>query len=271
MVQYVLLYIYENCDPVNKIYYCNLFDLPNGLQGRKGRDLLPFVKLVDNFDASYQYIANDNTEFTFLTNKDAQKYRLIRLDLEEPSTKVEVLKEAESEVLESVVAVNGNQILVTYLSDVKHVLQLRDLRTGTLLHHLPIDIGTVYNVSARRKDITLFIGFTSFLTPGVIYQCNLESGIPDLRIFREILVSKFDRTEFQVNQVTSFKRYLLNSFFTWQQRTTWPALLLIFLMFGCQCLNGRTTFNCIAYDFILSNTPCHSINSPSSNPMFHLP
>lgn len=207
-MQYVLLYIYENCDPVNKIYYCNLFDLPNGLQGQKGRDLLPFVKLVDNFDASYQYIANDNTEFTFLTNKDAQKYRLIRFDLEEPSTRIEVLQEAVNDVLESAVAVNGNQIIVTYLSDVKNVLQLRDLRTGTLLHHLPIDIGTVYNVSARRKDQSLFIGFTSFLTPGVIYHCNLESGIPELKIFREILVSKFDQKEFQVNQVANFKRYL---------------------------------------------------------------
>ncbi|WOH06644.1 hypothetical protein DCAR_0626072 [Daucus carota subsp. sativus] len=199
--KYVLLYIYENCDPVNKFYYCNLFNLPNGLQGQKGRDLLPFVKLVDKFEASYQYIANDDTEFTFLTNKDAQKYRLIRLDLEEPSIVIEVLQETENDVLESVDAVNDNQMIVTYLSDVKHVLQLRDLRTGSLLHHLPIDIGTVYNVSARRKDNSLFIGFTSFLTPGVVYHCNLESGTPDLRIFREILVSKFDRTEFQVNQV----------------------------------------------------------------------
>lgn len=229
MVQYVLLYIYENCDPVNKIYYCNLINLPNGLQGQKGRDLLPFVKLVDNFDASYQYIANDNTEFTFLTNKDAQKYRLIRLDLEDPGSSIEVLQEAEKDVLESVVAVNGNQIIVTYLSDVKHVLQLRDLKTGTLLHQLPIDIGTVYNVSARRKDDEIFIGFTSFLTPGVIYQCNLESGIPDLRIFREILVSKFDRTEFHVNQVTNCKKFiyclsLYSLFFlSWQQTNTWHA------------------------------------------------
>lgn len=200
-MQYVLLYIYENCDPVNKIYYCNMSDLPHGLQGHSRMDLLPFVKLVDNFDASYQYIAHDDTVFTFLTNKCAPKYKIVRVDLMEPTTWTEVLQEAEKDVLESADAVNGNQIVVTYLSDVKHILQLRDLKTGTLLHNLPIDIGTVFSVCSRRKDDRLFIGFTSFLTPGVIYQCNLGSGVPDLKIFREIVVPGFDRTEFQVNQV----------------------------------------------------------------------
>lgn len=208
-MQYVLLYIYESCDPVNKIYYCDISDLSDGLQGQKGKDLLPFVKLVDNFDASYQNIANDDTAFTFLTNKCAPKYKLVRVDLKEPSAWTEVLQEAEKDVLESVDAVNGNQIIVTYMSDVKHILQLRDLKTGTLLHHLPIDIGSVYNVCARRKDDMFFIGFTSFLTPGVIYQCNLGSGIPDLKIFREIVVSEFDRTEFQVNQVSILNSLVL--------------------------------------------------------------
>ncbi|CAK9178360.1 unnamed protein product [Ilex paraguariensis] len=200
--KYVLLYIFEGCDPVNKLYYCDFAALPNGLEGCKGRkDLLPSVKLIDNFDAYYGAIANDGTVFTFRTNKDAPKYKLVRVDLKEPDSWTEVLQEAEKDVLESAVAVNGNKILVNYLSDVKHVLQLRDLKTGNMLHYLPIDIGTVYDISARRKDNTFFFGFTSFLTPGIIYQCNLESDVPDLRIFREIAVHGFERTEFHVNQV----------------------------------------------------------------------
>ncbi|KAF8377751.1 hypothetical protein HHK36_031136 [Tetracentron sinense] len=200
--KYVLLYIKESCEPVNKLYYCDISALPNGLEGfRESKDMLPFIKLVDNFDALYRSIVNDGTQFTFLTNKDAPKYKLVRVDLKEPSVWTEVLQEAEKDVLESAYAVNGNQILVSYLSDVKYVLQIRDLKTGSLLHHLPIDIGTVYGISGRRKDSVVFIGFTSFLTPGIIYQCNLENEVPEMKIFREIVVPKFDRTEFHVNQV----------------------------------------------------------------------
>ncbi|KAK4387423.1 Prolyl endopeptidase, partial [Sesamum angolense] len=166
--KYVLLYTYENCDPVNKIYHCNISVLPRGLEGYKGtKELLPFVKLIDTFDALYQYIANDDAIFTFLTNKDAPRNKLVRVDLKEPTSWNE----------------------------------LRDLETGALLHHLPLDIGTVTEISSRRKESIIFIGFTSFLIPGIIYMCNLEAKIPDMRIFREIDVRGFDRTEFNVNQV----------------------------------------------------------------------
>ncbi|KDP36852.1 hypothetical protein JCGZ_08143 [Jatropha curcas] len=199
--KYLLLYIEESCDPVNKIYYCDMSIFPEGLGGFSGNGLLPFLKLVDNFDAQYHAIANDDTSFTFLTNKDAPKYKLVRVDLKEPSIWTDVVSEAEKDVLESARAVNGNQMILSYLSDVKYVLQVRDLKTGSLLHQLPIDIGTVSGISARRKDSTVFIGFTSFLTPGIIYQCNLDTPVPEMKIFREISVAGFDRTEFHVDQV----------------------------------------------------------------------
>ncbi|CAA6663253.1 unnamed protein product [Spirodela intermedia] len=188
--KYVLLYITEGCDPVNKLYYCDLSSLHNGLQGvKEDGGMLPFIKLVDNFEASYESVANDNTEFTFLTNKQAPKYKLVRVDLRCPGEWSDVVKEDHKDVLESARAVNGNQILVSYLSDVKYLLQIRDLKTGLLLHNLPIDIGSV------------FIGFTSFLTSGIIYKCNLASETPELEIFREIVVPGFDRTCFEVKQV----------------------------------------------------------------------
>ncbi|KAK2995129.1 hypothetical protein RJ640_020769 [Escallonia rubra] len=184
-------------DPENPKYMFGASVTEDG----KGKELLPFVKLIDKFEASYDDIANDDTVFTFRTNMDAPKYKLVRVDLKEPSTWTEVLQEAEKDVLESAIAVNGDQMVVSYLSDVKHVLQLRNLETGALLHHLPIEIGSVYDVSARRKDSMFFIGFTSFLTAGITYQCNLESGVPDMKVFREIVVPGFDRNEFHVNQV----------------------------------------------------------------------
>lgn len=200
--QYLVMCIEENCDPVNKVYYCDLSALPEGLEGFKKRDgLLPFVKLIDGFDAQYEVIANDDTVFTFLTNKDAPKYKIIRVDLKEPDDWFEVIPEAERDVLESATAVNLNQMIVSYLSDVKYVLQIRDLKNGSLLHQLPIEIGSVNAISARREDSVVFISFTSFLTPGIVYQCNLKTETPEMKIFREIIIPGFDRSEFHVHQV----------------------------------------------------------------------
>ncbi|CAN6461909.1 unnamed protein product [Victoria cruziana] len=201
--KYLLLYIEEGCDPVNKLYYYDLSSLPHGLaELRGGRDMIPFVKLVDNFEARYEAVANDDTLFTFRTNKGAPKYKLVQVDLKDPSSWADQVEESEKDVLESALAVNKTQLLVTYLSDVKYVLQLRELRTGKLLHNLPIDIGTIYGISGKREDSEVFIGFTSFLTPGIIYRCQLKDcDVPEMKIFKEIIVPGFDRTEFQVNQV----------------------------------------------------------------------
>ncbi|CAI0435434.1 unnamed protein product [Linum tenue] len=165
--KHVLLHISEGCDPVNKIYYCDISTLPGGLEGFKGSNkLLPFTKLVDNFDAQYEPVANDGTTFTFLTNKDAPRYKLVRVDLNDPSSWTDVVPESEKDVLESADVVNGDKLILSYLSDVKNVLEIRDLKTGSFLHQLPIDIGTVTRVSG------------------------------------------FDRSEFQVKQVSSFSLIL---------------------------------------------------------------
>ncbi|RHN77672.1 putative prolyl oligopeptidase [Medicago truncatula] len=112
--KYVLLSINEGCDPVNKMYYFDLSELPNGLEGFQNENaFLPFVELIDNFDAMYQAIANDDTVFTFLTNKNAPKYKLVRVDLKEPNTWTDVIQESEKDVLKEAYAVNGNQLIVS--------------------------------------------------------------------------------------------------------------------------------------------------------------
>ncbi|GJN24765.1 hypothetical protein PR202_gb12527 [Eleusine coracana subsp. coracana] len=200
--KYVILGTNEGCGSNNKLYYCEISSLPRGIQGfRETHKMLPFVKLIDNFDAQYQIVANDGDEFIFLTNKGAPKCKLVRVNIKNPDVWTDVLPEHEKDVLESADAVNSNQLLVCYMSDVKSILQLRDLSTGNLIHQLPLDIGSISEISCRREDKEAFIGFVSFLSPGIIYRCNLASTIPEMKVFREISVPGFDRTRFQVKQV----------------------------------------------------------------------
>lgn len=247
--KYVLLYIYESCDPVNKLYYLELSSHSLGLEDYKGtKDMLPFVKLVDNFEASFEDVANDGSEFTFRTNKDAPRYKLVRVDLKEPGSWRDIISEDEKDVLESADAVNGNQILVSYLSDVKYVLQIRDLKKGTLLHRLPIEIGSVTGISCRRTDSEVFISFTGFLTPAIIYRCNLATEVPEMKIFREISVSGFNRADFQVNQV----------FVSSKDETKIPMFIV-----SKKNINMDGTHPCLLYGyggFNISITPSFSVS-----------
>ena len=180
----VLLYITEGCDPVNGLFYCDLSALPQSIEGFKGREeMLPFKKLIDNFEAEYTLVANDCALFTLQTNKNAPRYKLVRVDFMQPDTWSDVVGESEKDALQSACCVNGDQLLLSYLSDVKYVLQIRDLQSGNLLHNLPIDIGSVSGIAGRRKDKEIFICFTSFLTPGIIYRCNLDAKKEEFVVF----------------------------------------------------------------------------------------
>lgn len=75
------------------------------------------------------------------------------------------------------------------------------MQSGNLLHNLPIDIGSVSIILGSCKDKEIFIGFTSFLIPSVIYRYNLGVVKQKLVVFREIVVPGFDRTEFEAKKI----------------------------------------------------------------------
>lgn len=82
---YLLISISSGCQPTNRLFVADIDALPRGDDGildlarydRRSPDALPFpvVKLVDNFDAAYDYVANEGSVMTFQTNLNAPRYR----------------------------------------------------------------------------------------------------------------------------------------------------------------------------------------------------
>ena len=80
-----MISVAEGTQPTNQLWYVDLHSLPEFSQEqaldfspydfKSGPKPLPVVKLVDTFEASYDYVANDGTVFTFHTNYKAPLYR----------------------------------------------------------------------------------------------------------------------------------------------------------------------------------------------------
>jgi prolyl oligopeptidase len=88
------------------------------------------------------------------------------------------------------------------------VLQLRDLKTGHLLHTFKLDIGCVAGFSGHLKHTELFFKFASQITPGTIYHVDLSPNggggatsqpVPKVHITTK--VHNFNPEDFTVKQV----------------------------------------------------------------------
>ena len=98
---------------------------------------LPFVKVVDNFDAQYEYVDNEGTRFLFKTNLGAPRYKVVTVDLggkaavPPPSEWLTLVPEAPAraggggDVLEWVAPLKHDTLVVCGLRDVKHELEIR--------------------------------------------------------------------------------------------------------------------------------------------------
>ncbi|VDI24303.1 prolyl oligopeptidase [Mytilus galloprovincialis] len=80
-------------------------------------------------------------------------------------------------------------------------LYIHDLATGQRNATLPLDVGTVAGYSGKKKQHEIFYQFVSFLTPGVIYHCDISTSTYTPKVFREIKIKNFDLSQFETKQV----------------------------------------------------------------------
>jgi prolyl oligopeptidase len=104
--RYLLLYISENTDPTNRLYYIDLS------KGQASSDRV--VKLLDAYDAQYTVIGNEGSSLFVLTNKNAPKRRIISIDTENPApSEWRVLVPEAQEVIESASLIGGRLVVHT--------------------------------------------------------------------------------------------------------------------------------------------------------------
>ncbi|KAH9938686.1 prolyl oligopeptidase [Fomitopsis serialis] len=142
-------------------------------------------KLVDDFDAEFNYIANDGTKFYLITNKDAPQYKLVSVDLADPPEKRvfrDVIPEDKDAHLEDVRA--RNVVDEIYVYDM----------SGKRLSRVGADL-----VGAAR-----LIGFTN---PGIVakYDFTEKDEAKRWSEYRKTIVTGLNSDDFEAKQVCWYK------------------------------------------------------------------
>ncbi|XP_031639763.1 prolyl endopeptidase-like [Contarinia nasturtii] len=166
---------------------------------------IPLTQIVTEFDASYDYVANMGSKVVFRTNKKAPNYRLVVIDFDNYAEEnwTTLIEEDSKDVLRWAHCVDNDKIVISYLHDVKSILQVNSLKTGKLIRMFPLEIGTVIGFEGNHKSSEIFYQLVSFLTHGIIYRYDFATPHTEPTILSEIKlnVPDFDRNNYKVEQV----------------------------------------------------------------------
>ena len=184
---YLIITVEQGTSPKNRLYYKDL-----------SKPDAQVVKLLDDFDAQYQFIDNDGPVFWFQTDLDAPRGRVIAIDTQHPErSNWKTLVPQGADKLEGSTAVD-NLFFLSYLKDARTEVRLYDL-AGKFVRSADLPgIGSAYGFGGKRKDKETFYAFTSFISPTTIYRYDPEAGKSS--VFRQPIVD-FDSTQYETKQV----------------------------------------------------------------------
>ncbi|UCD48728.1 MAG: S9 family peptidase [Phycisphaerales bacterium] len=184
--KYLVVYVYHGTDPKNRVYY-------RPLHGDG-----PFVKLLDEADAKYEFLGNQGKTFYFLTDLEAPRGRIVVIDLDQPQQHDWETVIPESGDVVDYAGLIGNHLIVAYMHDVHHQLKVCRL-DGDYVRDIPLpSLGTVGALSGREDDSEMFFTFTSFLYPSTSFRYDLRAN--DLRVLHEPEID-FDTSDYETEQV----------------------------------------------------------------------
>ena len=156
--------------------------------------------MLDEADASYDFVGNDGPIFYFQTTLNAPRGRIIAIDTRQPERKnwQELVPEQNDDLVIAFAFMVNHQFVVVYLHDAYHQIKIyntdgsfeRDIALPTL--------GAIIDASGKPSDTDLFLNFTSFLYPSTIYRYDFTNHTLSLLYDPEI---NFDASSYETEQV----------------------------------------------------------------------
>ncbi|MEH2074758.1 MAG: prolyl oligopeptidase family serine peptidase [Nostoc sp.] len=184
---YLIISIWLGTDSKNLVFFKDLTN-PNA----------EVVELINQFEADYSFIDNDDSIFYFRTDLNAPRGRVIAIDTKNPAPEnwQEIIPQS-AETLESVGILN-NQFVADYLKDAHSQIKIFDLK-GAFIREVELPgLGSAGGFGGKRHDTETFYSYASFTTPGTIYRYDMISG--KSTVFRQPQVD-FNPDNYETKQV----------------------------------------------------------------------
>lgn len=164
--RYLILGVYDGSQSTG-LYYQRL-DAQGQVSG-------PVVRLLDTFDADYQFIASIGDTFYVRTTSHAPNARLMSLNVSQPGAAWRDVV-AEKPLALGAVSVVGKRVIAQYLKDVVSLVSVTDLE-GKPLYEVPLPgLGQATGFDGEVGDAETFFAYTDFLTPTSISMLDVASG-----------------------------------------------------------------------------------------------
>ena len=126
-------------------------------------------------------IGNDDSLIYFLTNQDAQNYRVMTFDYSQPVAGFTTLVPEKSESLSDSVLMAAsihatNKLVLFYQHLAQMELHIHDLGTGKKLRQIFKELaGLIAPFSAARSVEEIYFIYNDFISPGSVYRQALLS------------------------------------------------------------------------------------------------
>uniref|UniRef100_A0A183BKL7 Prolyl endopeptidase n=1 Tax=Globodera pallida TaxID=36090 RepID=A0A183BKL7_GLOPA len=205
--RFLFVTVRNGCDPKNQLFYYDL-----SFAGYKITEKIELLPLFDKCDAEYEIMDSDENTALILTNHEAPMFKLVRVKLGSNGGKNQnelwqvVVGEDELRKLEWAAPVDKDKLIVCYMEDVKNTIYIHAIDDGRMLYQMPLPIGSLSGVFARKSMSKIFVGFESFLVPTVVFHgdfsnCPSRESPVELREIRRINVPGLDYNAFEAKQV----------------------------------------------------------------------
>ena len=163
--RYIIISVFQGTDTKNRVYY-------KDLQAKDAQ----VVKLLDDFDASYNFIGNDGNVFWFQTDLKAARGKIIAIDINKPDRVIgrcwfpKQLKRFRASTI------INHMFVANYLKDAH--TQVKIFNTGgKFVREVTFPgLGSASGFGGHAKDKETFYSYTGFTTPSTIYRYDMVTG-----------------------------------------------------------------------------------------------
>src|SRR6185503_7299753 len=185
--RYLLISVFQGTDNKNRVYYKDLQEKDS-----------PVVKLLDDFDAAYNFLGNDGPVFWFQTDLKASRGKIIAIDVTKADrNNWQVLVPEAAEALQGVNIVN-HMFVANYLKDARTQVKIFNTN-GKFVREVTFPgLGTAGGFGGHAKDKETFYSYTGFTAPTTIYRYDMVTG--KSTIFRQPKAD-FNPDDYETKQV----------------------------------------------------------------------